>query len=746
MFTLLHDQAPIEQIWNLYYDFNIDEPASNLLTVQSRRLADASQTMENWAQCTYYAFIKIVDAHTLGELHNLWTRYAQFPILPADQLAKFRSQQTELSDAILDKLGSDCIVSASRSATVLWNQATVPVSDEFKRFWRTGTASISTKNDTLNPTWVYSSCGKEFKPHPRTFPLSFHFVSAFMPGKRNQNQTHVPSSALDKAKVQFKAGCEAFRASLRAESIIIRFHSGEPIQFAWALWSWGTNSEPIFALPWSARTIDLSPHFWSSPPPPSTFDVIDTTQFASSCGIINILLATKPLLSAPRGIIYTETHTMAEDGALQLFAERIACDVPTLSLFMGLAPLAYLSGFGSQFSTPELATISSSEYFQRITWASLVPSLGADIVQPPVRFSVAEMADCLFSMYRRIHCYDNPPASYASASLPLLRTWSELTSTRETVAMVFKQVQTQAMIKLQDGTWEEVAQEFLALVSEDTITYCGDRHLEDLKLHLGTRGITTLPECTGTPPVVCVVLRIPARAPELGVLMNYSEAVPPPLACRIQSLASDKSQMYSSLHAVWGKLVQSGETCVIQEDPIGLKGDSDLIISFWVTPGMLKGDEATLALVFRYTPLNYRLFHDTLGEDLVIFNTRLSDSNHVLVLHERPTGSPRAQRPILLPSLSNEPAEYGADVKSTWKNSRWYLKNFTIRIDATEEEKSVLQSGVKLSTEQIGPCTVCIKLGELARPVVFPYPIREKNTKLRIARASGYIEVNKCML
>ncbi|KAJ1303013.1 hypothetical protein OPQ81_011214 [Rhizoctonia solani] len=236
VFTLIHDEGPINQIWNMYYHFKIDESTSALLTTHSRKLADASASLDSWSQSSHYSFIKIVDQNTLDEVHEFWTKYATFTDIPVETLREIESKQKNMTNTVINQLGPNHNTRVARSTTLVWEKSTVKVSDEFKRFWRTGSTNKPCDNeDKLNHTWVYSSRNDKFSVYPGSFPKAYHLVEAFIPDKREPNRNL--SSCLDKAREQFKAGCESFRASVCAGKITLRFYTGDPLHFALALQS-----------------------------------------------------------------------------------------------------------------------------------------------------------------------------------------------------------------------------------------------------------------------------------------------------------------------------------------------------------------------------------------------------------------------------------------------------------------------------------------------------------------------------
>ncbi|GAB1526516.1 hypothetical protein RhiTH_009683 [Rhizoctonia solani] len=748
VFALLYEKAAIEQIWNIYYHFKIDESTSALLTAHSRKLADASVALSAWSQSPYSSLIKIVNQDTLEKIHNIWIKYANFPELSNQMLQDIKAKQIKLASAMLKSTGSGQNIRVSRSTTLVWPQSATEVSDEFKRFWRTGTTNKPSSNeDRLNPAWIYSGKNEEWSVYSTSFPEVFHLVEAFLPDKRDPRKK-LPT-CLDKARQQFKLACESFQVSLRTEKLTLRFYTGDPLCFSLALQS-SSELIPQCTDPWDAKPIDLTHHFSLSPP--RQFEIIDATRFIDTHGLWNLIIAIQPLLASTSSILYTEAHTPSDQYAPITFYERICSDLPTFSLISGLVPRAFISEFQSQSNSHELNIFDEEEHEQRVAWVSADPCPPS--VPLGVKFSVTDIADALFYIYRGMHFFDDSPEYFEPVPLSRLRVWSQLPYNRETVARIVRHVQSRGQIHLVGGKWEDVANRIIHLVQGNKLTYQDDLHLEDLKLQFQLCDFLPLPNpptpvgifagWSEVPPVVYLVLKIPASANELKVLKDYGESIQPRLTCIIRKSANDnKPQMFSSLHAVWGTLVPSEDAYSIEPDRSGqgINGSSDMIVSFWISSALIAGNETTVSLAFRYTSLSHRLYHRSLGHDLDIFKAQVKDQRHVLVLRSRPMQAPFKQSLPLLSAPPPPSSNATCECTSYWRGDRWYIKDIIARLDVTDpEEKISLAGGAKVSMQLEGPCRLRLSIGDYTHAVSIPFPAKESDVRLRVARKSSYIE------
>ncbi|KAJ1303012.1 hypothetical protein OPQ81_011213 [Rhizoctonia solani] len=181
--------------------------------------------------------------------------------------------------------------------------------------------------------------------------------------------------------------------------------------------------------------------------------------------------------------------------------------------------------------------------------------------------------------------------------------------------------------------------------------------------------------------------------------------------------------MFSSLQAVWGTLVPSEGEYTIEPDTSGqgINGSSDMIVSSWVPSALLEGKDTTVSLAFRYTGLSHRLYHKSHGHDLDIFKSQVKNQEHVLILRSRPMKTPYRQLLPLLPIPPPPSSDATCRCTAYWRNDRWYVKDITARFN-------ILDSGEKTSSAR-------------RRKFSIPFPAKETDIKVRIARKSGYIEM-----
>ncbi|KAG8739647.1 hypothetical protein FRC10_005349 [Ceratobasidium sp. 414] len=770
LFCLIEEQKPIDRVWDIFYHFKINDQAIEILVRQSQRLYEHARNIETWRQSSYGSFLQLIDSRTLCELRRHWSHYAEFPSLPSSRLDKLRREQTIFSQNIIKNKPAN--IGPSRSAGMLWLQAATPMADLYKHYWKTGTTSNLAgdieKAKNLNPTFVYSLSGENFNPHDGTFPQGFHLAPAFAPiilDPMDPQATGQTPSPTDIYKRQFKAWSKAFREARAADCITIRFYAGDAVAFCRALDIYASTGVPpthLFTSTWRSDLINLDEFTPTTP----KYDVIETSNLMDHIGFLNLVLVTRPLLKenpASQSVLYTEQLLSADENGTLPFLERICTTIPTLSALLGIAPLAWVSGFTSHSNVHEsLAGVSQS--IERIAWVD--PMRGdyhANSARPVVSFQADDLAHIMFGIYETMFRYEQD----ISGLLPnitrgRLHSMAAIHYHRESVASLFQLVKRRVCLKT--GTWDLVVEKFLDAIRRDRSRKVAMRYYEDLRLHLHLYGIYTAdllrddPRSAVNPvppggltnqqsflPIICMVFTVPRT--RLQVLLQDHSIATPILQCNLGT--ADRGVVaFSTIHAIWGKTVANpGSKTTIEEDPQGMKGESDLVVLFWAPTRIILGDITSISLAFKPTIYAGMAYLDTLGPEFEIFSAHPDDEKYVKMFPYRPTltpeNPPTAQQTIAqfsTPSLSDSSATIWA-VTGQAKDQKSVV-SLTARIEITSPvEQHILLDGANVSATQISPCTMKLSIADHDHLVPYSYPILGARHKLRVARKSHYIEI-----
>ncbi|KAG8696165.1 hypothetical protein FRC08_007323 [Ceratobasidium sp. 394] len=774
LFTLLENNENIDRVWDIFYHFKINDEASKLLTRQSEELYNNSSDIETWRGFTYGSFLKFVDARTLAEIRRHWRSYADFPNLPPARLSKLRQEQTRLSKSVLAENSAN--ISPSRSAGMLWMEAAKHTISLFKCYWETGTTyTLDTevkKAKNLNPTFVYSIPGEVFDPHYGTFPQGFHLTSAFAPIISGASYPNGEAAVVGVMKQQFKAWADAFRASRAAGAITIRFFAGEAVAFCRALDVFGATGRTatgVYVSTWRAYQINFGGT--SQPAAPTSFDVIDTSNLTDHLGLLNLLLVTRPILKnnpASQAVLYTETLLPAGEDATKSFLDRICATVPTISSLLGIAPRAYVSAFTTHSNTHELLHPEHvNQYHERVAWVD--PSGGdrdASRANLAVYFDAEDLAHVIFGFYDKMFASEQVMAAmFAKPSLAKLKSMTEVHYHRETVAALLQLVKRR--IHLKSGGWDLVANQFLEIIQGDRSRLVGMNNYQDLCLQLHLYGVYTAgplepnwrtmfgakptPKIFRTwpsvPPMLCVVLTVPRK--KLQVLFeDKAKTGTPTLLCNLTAQGIH-SNAYSAINTVWGKCVTApgSNRVVLEEDPDGINGTSDLVVSLWVASMILEFEDTFVALAIKSTPQSTMLFVAKLGMELAIFSARLDDKKHVHLLPYRP--SLVSEEPMTADTAVTrfpDPTSAQGSIPVTGGvrpgSGPRSVVSFTVHIDIDAPvEREALLGGAEVTAAQTSPCTMQLSFSGHHHTVPYPYPVIGSRHKLRIARKSHYVEI-----
>ncbi|CAE6436097.1 unnamed protein product [Rhizoctonia solani] len=660
----------------------------------------------------------MVDSASLFELRYIWSRYAEFPNLAPERHEKLQNEFEAISARISAEARSGVIPHLSQSAAGMWRDAVKPVSDQFGHYWVHGTTATTNKEikktTKLNPAFCYSAHEETFNVDHITFPVGYHFASAFTPLAFDPAGP-TTNSAMTKAKQQFKAGCVAFQASRKADSIIFRYFTGDPI-------------------------IQVA----CSPPAPSSFDIIECSTLPIRVGLFNLLLAGQPLLKknpASQSVLYTEM-LLHREFSIQIFWKRLWSSVPAIGLLLGLAPRSYLSLFSSTSNAHMHTTVNEFPLFtERIPWVN--PTSGDKFANSesntsPIFFDADDLARLLFDVYHEMIDYDTISRTRTLRLSPSeLQTTSDPHFTRETFAMFVAHVK--GRTRLVDNTWSKMMDSLDALVA-----YHGDQnsllnHFYDLKHQMRLHGVVPLEE------TICVVLTVPSAS--LDPLRKRCPLEPTPrLVCEYGVDYEPLDLTHSSIHAVWGKCVPidgSDEKYAIEEDPEGFRGKSDLVVSFWTDTEMLIPPGMRVWLRIRDTPHATVNFMDILGPKLKLFESALIDRNHVLVLRERPMGfsqTQKADRYVLSSPISSPGDE--CHVQAEFKDPKDTIHSIVARVNIdSEADKTQLSEAKKAGAIPIGPCSLELTFGTSKRVLRFPYPISRTNIRVNIKKSANRIDV-----
>ncbi|KAI0051379.1 hypothetical protein FA95DRAFT_1485634 [Auriscalpium vulgare] len=778
LLTMIVDgEIPHNAMWNIFYDLMIKKEVVHSLVAHCQKLVKLSADVMTWNNA-YGTWLKMCTVGTLQELRRHWILYVGFPDLSQARKKQVNESFSQGMREIRSKWQN--IASIARSAGIFAHEAIKATSEHFSHLWRTGVHSTEPKDTIgatlLNQTFVYSLMGEQFNVHYGVDGLaSFHLAPAFVTFKPSGPPKKItPQSLIDCAQGQFKDWCQSFRAAICTEpsNVAVRLFAGDALHLCRALHmhlSDRSISTGVYASPWSAVRLNLDGGEYdvNNHHAPTTFDVIDTSNLSDHLGLLNVLIATRPLLShAPYSSINTEALLAVGSDPTSGFMGEVGGDLTSISIVLDLTPSTFVARSTTYSNRHEVVLhrlMDSPQYHERVVWKILTASDSSALrvagnAVPTVLFKPEELSRFLFHVYLKMFASENTLSAMLTPSLEKLRASSRVHYIRATFAMFIK------LVKERTKTdWGAVIDQLLELIESDRTLMMGMNYYQDLCCHLYLFDIHTVSTLTPrfvnivmgslsvrgrfqnweeVPPVVCITLVVPRQKLKVIEDIGFEKIGTPPLQCDIQGFPSHA--VFFSIAAAFGKVTRSGPEhspeLTLEEDPLRWSGKSDLVVSFWIPSWIiLKEPNSAVGFGLRATPATTTLI-GRLGMELLIFRASLLDKVSVQVTRARPS-FPDEHRSLEVLNYSPR-SRTGRPITVHMDEGGVRVESVSTRVDITgTEEISILESGEKVSSRQISPCGVELSLSRYSHPLYFPFPVDHSRVKLRIARKSHFVEV-----
>jgi hypothetical protein len=788
--------SPVDA-WPIFYHLLLDQKSYNILFSQCRTLIQSASDMQAWKSSKYGAYLRFCTEQSLVEIRRHWVLYRETGDLSDEDQKALKTSFTSGMKYVLDN-SPESVLSSLRSAGPVDIFSILNEGPKlFRAFWTTGvTSPTSTPNTSppyVNPTFVYSLSGKRFNVHYGTDPiLSFHLAPAMTNIKGAQSPSTVsPKDLVALSMNQFSSWCSSFKRRLATGSktnLVIRFFVGETLAFCRALnvcKGHKLTDTGVYASPWSATQIrlDLEDYGGTSPAAPLSFSVIDTSNLTDHAGLLNILIATVPLLQRnPWSVVHTNTLLATSDNGTTIsrLAEKACGDIPTLSVLLGIAPSPNLFHFTTHSNKHELLALTMQvtksgrvQIHETLAWrfptsvvaASALITPNSEVARPLIACHAIELAKIFFSVYLRMFAAENQAQNIRNMQLanPLasLRNMCNVNYTRASFVGLLSLVKPRVKTD-----WFRLMEHLFSLIGNDRTLLMGPNAFQDLVCEVYMQNIHWLEVFdtdflesvrssrdrfvgwTEVPSVVCLVLKVPRHHLKPLEEIDPDQIGTPILQC--ESSGAGFHNIHTSIQLIFGELeisMVAGETsAVIKEDPKGWEGDSPLIVTFYLPSWILTvAPTATqIGLHVHNTPQTITSLMSKFGMRLTIYATSLGDAEQVQVLRHRPD-TPREThlvQPLSSPSLSGTADSDIGEVTMTFDPSGRRATTLTVRDNIRDADAAKsLADKAEVTLRPLADCTILASYGQHKRHFIFPFPVRGADSKLRIARKSSYLEV-----
>jgi len=808
LLSLLIDNADdhdVETVWNLYYHFYLDEKSLRLLRIQARKLHDLAASMQTWHSSQYGKPFRICDIGTLVKVRQMWNFYSLDDKNTNETSFKMQfTSEIQKAKKAKDTLAHGVVLTGFRSAVPAHLNSLAHLSQIYEHFWENGTtdAESTSTSRIKHPNPMFSCPDTDtFTLHYGTDPLlGFHLATAYAPLASTSplRPETLESSPLRKlvevARIAFRAWANSFRKITSRNILTLRFVVGDAIAFCHALQHKRITGD-IHSANWyrdgrHVESLVLDGEDYDNGTAPLCFNCIDTSNLADHVGILNLLIATSPLLEhGVAASLYTEIIVRKEKTYKDLIDGLLCGHLPTVSILLGLFPVEYYTNasavstvddilFNTATSSatrnlPGIVDLEMKQMFVRLTWKRPVaPPTSASL--PAIRLDGVGLAYVFYNVYLRMFQGEDLGYVFSHINLLALQKQSLLQYNRASYVSFLRLVKSRVATD-----WNEVTSILLNLIENNSSIRMGMNYMQELYLYLhlldlhcvdtlsrhyncdGIAGTTgDVRDWRHMPPVVCVTLKIPRAKLRVFTSLEPLKLGTPPVHCIVQSPQASATGQWQNLFAAiqlsFGEVTTTGTPhseafkIRITEDERGWNGKSPLLVSFYCPSWILLQEPRTATVAFgvQSTPHSAGLFMNTLGTSLKVFETYLGDEKQILITKTLPNllgtisvyGFPDSD--VAGHEVPNPGARtiISADVN----NSTGQIVSLTGRLEILSEEARIaLRNGAHITTVWVSPCNFVVIFGDrrFRFNLDFPGPVLDTKKKIRIARKSSYIEI-----
>ncbi|KAJ7113677.1 hypothetical protein C8R43DRAFT_935355 [Mycena crocata] len=748
-------------VWDIFYHIKVGNDSFELLISHSKKLLGITGDLDTWRESSYSRFLRFCSRYTLSQVHCYLKRYIQTESYSQAKHMQFFSSFTREFEA---RHGSDRIIfDTARSGGPFLTNILQLSNDHLRHYWKTGTVSHSFADieaaTFINPTFVFSESfasaltGDRCTMHYATYPLQgFHLASSFVTLPPSEDIT--VERLVSCARAEFQEWCTTFKATMASaqQTVIIRLCTGDAVSFCQRLTQLRNGPAQyvcLFVSPWTSAELVLNSEDYENtmaPNAPTSFDTIDSSNLADHVGLLNVIIPTVPLLApGPISTLYTDivVEKVRQDKASN-FTNLLCANIPVLGLLLGISPVDYITRFTSTSKMHDII-LPSSSYRDRITWKWPYPTdfhvTGGDVIIPEFADPVG-LANILYSIYEQMFADED---IWSGSRVPR----DIVHYNRGTFAALL------AFVKCRvKSDWTAVMHHIFDRLHADRKLILSSNNYQELCCQLYLRGVycaealgpqrTPVDRRAGpfkgwkeVPPVVCITLVIPRKKLRILEGTKFGSVM---FQCNVRG--SKFHNIFSCIQAALGTPSfqgsgSDGQVC-IAEDAAGWSGTSPLVISVFVPAFNLVCDDprsTQISLGLHSTPATAALLvgHD-LGPRLTLFTANVMETSAVHITVNRPNRapSPLTPTPLTSSSLGKQVIVTLNGSRPSTLNARWEMKS--------GEEKVILKKG-KVNHKQVSPCLINVSVDAIQKNVVFPFSVDGTRAKIRVARKSGWIEV-----
>ncbi|KAF9066737.1 hypothetical protein BDP27DRAFT_985080 [Rhodocollybia butyracea] len=774
LFSMLIDGKIASKIvWSIFFDTMLDSTSYSILVEHCQKLYELSLTQEEWRKSPYGSLLLFSTSHSLEKIRYHWKLYVDMETLPLSRrngisnafLAAFSSQKKEAETHVVLSF------SAARSAGPLLAHSLPVLSEHYQHYRTTGVTSTDPKvvasATQVNPMFVYSLGGEGYNVHYGTSPLiPFHFAPLFGNAAKKVLSA---KNAVEAAMEQFRLWSSAYRT--KVSTVILRFLVGEATSVSKAFQALSAGNTVQTRIPvaqWQATMLEFDAEQYAvSGPAPKIFDVIDTSNLVDDVGLLNVLISAIPLRKSD-GIIYTESLVSKEEDSIREFKNSLFADLGVITLLLGVAPLNYMSGFLSRSNVHEVlihtAMKSETPQFQEVTTWKSPTSSDDPVMLPCLKFDTLQLGTFLADMYQHMFEDENPLSYYSKNRFnqkKAITTQGIIHYNCEAFVLLVKLIQSKLAFSQEE--WDIVMERFFHdedAFWDDVTTMSVAFSRMDLESQMYQHGVYTVPGTfrqnpipkigifsgwSVVPHLVRVVFSVPRQV--LNHVFQGKFVGTPFLQCKL--VFGIQAHAFTSVHATFGRVTTCGTAASprisLEEDKEGWRGTSPLIVSFTVPTQLITTAQKDLLVRLSIMPgVIGTHYAQKLGDTLAIFSAPLLDRDHVHIVPE-PLKSSSMIKAMAVTSSQEMIGAIGEcnPVEVIMDDDCELATSFCAHISVKNSNAVHAFAELRANPEvkQTASCSMRLSIGGASQDVLFPFPVKGAEHRLRVARKSLYIEI-----
>lgn len=767
-------------IWNIFYHFFLDTLSLNLLISQCKILAESSADLETWHASHYSKYLKIGTTLTLQELHKHWRWYARTEGFTEGHKAQLKVRFRNYQKKHYSYYRGFVTTAPARATGPVWPNGALAMNEAYHRYWETG-VMFSRDQDIaaatqVNPVFAYSNHNEQFATNDFTSPLSTFLLAGtfcpLAPANASKWPQASPTDLYEAPRTQFSAWLRSFRASIQSEGkVTLRFVFGDALALGLTIQEFtktGRTSAAYRVSPWRAPFLTLDgdgfPPDDSSSEAPVSFDVIDTCNTCDKLGILNVLVASMPLLRPHSwAVLYTKTDEVHGDDPTKDFWIQLCGDLGTMFLLFDLAPTSFLSGFRTEGNTQELVSRqlipNPTTFVERLTWRR--PSrLGITPSDQTLVLERKQMRDLLYNIY--VKMFQREAFSYMTDTQGTDKERDRAHYCRRSLVLLIRYLASRVVVE-----WDDVVMDLVSRMGDPELVI-GKISLHDFVSQLYQLGLYSAdifrpgrglalpwdPRQHGCcrswgviPPMVYIAVEVPRST--FRILDRRDTPRDPPISAGIGSTAGNESYHFVALETFFGtlKMVGTHEHARghVTEDPLGRRGNSPVILSLCVPSHILVRPshvQMHVRLLILKTP-HTDYFYEKYGNMGRFFDIPTSDPG-VHVLAQKPA----TRKDSHIHEVFNQPIKRAKkahdSAQVTLDNTCAHVLTMTIRAAIRDPNAKVALSdkATPVNFNQVGFRIIRLSIGpQLHQDVTFPFPVNGAKTRIRVSRRESWVEV-----